>query len=375
MSHSIEEAITYLLATSDRFYAEILLQMDRRWDKTIPTLGVSIGKRPIELVVNPDFWSRPEYTLQHKVFFLKHECAHLIADHGSRANGGFTPLHNVAADAAVHELIVPPKDLTLVLGDGTKGALTTVDSLLKQVPGLERNKPMEYYYEALKQAGQQGGDGMDDHKGLEAHSEAARATAREVVQRASDGCKQAGQAVPNELRGLVDDLLGSAVDWRRELRSFPDYAEVAYLESSRRIRNRRYGLQSPGHKKIRKVKIGVGFDVSGSIGDELAREIAGEIKNIVDGGAEVDVIFFDHAVQEVREWTENFLDKGVPGGGGTLFQPALDKAVALGCDGIIMLTDGMNADSITDPGIPVIWGILPEFKFEAPFGKVLSLTK
>lgn len=147
------------------------------------------------------------------------------------------------------------------------------------------------------------------------------------------------------------------------------------MESCRRIRNRRYGLQYPGQKKIRKVKIAVGFDVSGSIGDELARQIAGEIRHIHEGGAEVDVVFFDHAVQEVRPWSDNFLDGGVPGGGGTLFQPPLDKAVDLGCDGVIMLTDGMNADTITDPGIPVIWGILPGFKFEAPFGKVLELSE
>lgn len=372
MSSSMEEAITYMLATGDRFYAEILLQMNRVWSKNVPTLGVSVGQRPIQLVVNPDFWNRPEYGLKEKVFFLKHECAHLIADHGSRANGPFTPLHNVAADAAVHELVTPPFS-QFVDAAGNVGFPITVTGLQKQFPGLERNRPMEYYYEILKGGGASGGDGMDSHDGLDGKTEAAKAAAREVVQRAVDGCKQAGDKVPSNLRSLVDDLLNTAVDWKRELRSFPDYAEVAYYEDSRRIRNRRYGLQYPGQKKIRKVKLAVGFDVSGSIDDKLAREIAAEIKHIAEAGSEIDVIFFDHAVQEVRPFNDNFLDGGVPGGGGTYFQPPLDMAVELSCDGMIMITDGMNADQITDPGVPVIWVILPGFKFSCDFGKVIHI--
>lgn len=373
---TVEEAIIHLLNTDDRFYAEIILQMNRVWTTSIPTLGVSIAQRPVQLIINPKFWDNPKYTMADKVFFLKHECAHLIADHGARANGPFTPLHNVAADMAVHELIPPPMKVFWD-GAGNEGRPMTVEMFAKKIPGLERNKTMEYYFAALQQAGEGGGEGsMDDHGGLEAKTEAAKAVAREIVQRAVDGCKQGGDKVPNALRHLIDELLSSAVDWKRELRSFPDYAEIAYYEDSRRIRNRRYGLQYPGQKKIRKVKLAVGFDVSGSIDDELAKQIAGEIKHIADAGSELDVIFFDHAVQEIRPWSEDFLKNGVPGGGGTLFQPPLTCAAdELDCDGVIMITDGMNADTISDPGIPVIWAILPGFQFKCDFGKVIHVEK
>lgn len=370
----MEAAISHLLSSGDRFYAEILLQMNRVWTRSIPTIGISLAGRPIQLVINPDFWNRPEYTTEHRAFFLKHEAAHLIADHGTRANGPFTPLHNVAADAAVHELIKPPF-AQFTDGSGNVGNVITVQYLRQQVPNLEHNRTMEYYYEALKEAGASGGPGMDSHEGLEAKTEAARAAAREVVQRALDGCKQAGAKIPEEIRQLVDKLLSTAADWKRELRSFPDYAEVAYYEDSRRIRNRRYGLAQPGQKKIRKVKLGVGFDVSGSIDQALAEQIASEIRHVAEAGAEVDVIFFDHCVQEVRHWSEDFLKDGVPGGGGTNFQPALDRATELDADGVIMITDGMNGDQLHDPGIPVIWAILPGFKFECAFGKVISLEK
>lgn len=171
---TLEEAIIHLLDTDDRFYAEIILQMNRVWTTSIPTIGVSVGQRPVQLTINPDFWNNPKYTIKDKVFFLKHECAHLIADHGSRANGPFTPLHNIAADMAVHELI-PPTMAVAWDGNGKEFQPVTVELFKKKIPGLERGKTMEYYFAALQAAGEQGGDGMDDHGGLEGKTEAAKA--------------------------------------------------------------------------------------------------------------------------------------------------------------------------------------------------------
>lgn len=375
----LERAIMGLIQ-EDRFYAEMILQMDRREDSKV--LG---GAAAVGVVPRPTLYYHPEIfennTVETGKHLLKHEVGHLLLEHLQRLGGSMNKIQNVAADLAVNSFIDGFQGLKTKDEDGgwTYKPGCTVENLLPQFPSLVRGQTMEWYVEKLKQDGaDQGnvGDPTDDHSkwgepGTKS-SEMDEMVVKGMIQDAVDRAHKAGGKVPDELRDLIKRLLASRNQWQRELQRFPQDAEICGSEDTWRRRNRRLGLQVPGTKKIRKVKIVGGIDVSGSVGGPLLELFYSEMDKIAEY-AEVVAVFFDHAVQLTVPWDQVRKIKKIPGGGGTLFQPMLDEAKRLKADGLVMLTDGMNGDSIAKPKFPVIWAVPGQYEYAPPFGKRLTI--
>lgn len=394
----INQDIRYLMTNKDYFYGYFLAQLNRRPEYDVskcPTAAIEIRESGATLIYNPDFWAA--HDIAARVDFLKHECAHFIMGHIPLArelmHGKLTGIFNIAADLAVNSLIptFPNKGL---LPDGMGGfresEFCTIANFRKQFPDLEEGKSFKYYLEFLQAkademkgpSGGEPGEGdyqFDDHSkwGSDIPKDVQEQIAKQLVGKAVEDANHIGspESMDPRLRDLIKQLLKPNNQWARELRRFPQDAEAVTLESTRKRVNRRFGVVQPGFKKERKVRIGVGFDVSGSMWDDVTMKRLNNELAVIYKDAELYVMFFDTGITKEQEWDPSMMQQSIPGGGGTLFQPVLDRATALKLDGLIMLTDGMNCDTMTKPRFPVLWGILDEYEYTAPFGRVIKIPK
>lgn len=385
----LTRAITALLNTQDRFYADFIQQMDRVYTDKIPTAGVRITNR-IELSVNPKWFGA--LSLEMQVMTLKHECLHIISEHIERVKA-FSPdaithqFYNMCMDLAVNSLIPGfPDRLTI---DGKDQEFCTVANFKREYTNLQAGMPFEYYVGYFRQEEQDQKKlseaiknmGFDDHSGLYESSngeptEVQKQIIRHTINTAVEAAKRAGSNPPAGLKGLIDRAMKSKSDWQRALRRFPEEAEVCDIEATRKIRNRRYGVVYPGHKKVRRKKIAIGFDVSGSIGTDIVAALMSECDKIIEAGCELVVLFFGTGIVREETWTKtpDLRTYQVPDGGGTLFQPVYDRARELKADALIMLTDGYNFDQgVRKPTCPVLFGIIGNRDYKSAFGKVLYI--
>jgi predicted metal-dependent peptidase len=386
MSNDITSAMMHLIRT-DRFFAEILMAMDRRIDDKIPhgAAGVTIKPRPTLHYHSGIFANN---TVQAGADLLKHESLHLLFNHIVRGGAGGKMSHqvkNIAMDLAVNSFINGFQEINILKdGEWVPSKLCTVANYKKDMPELKLGQTYEWYMSVLKkympeleQKGcSEGGNGqVDDHsQWTDAQgSEYDVNQVKGIVQGAYERATGAGWQPNDQLRDLVKKLLSTENPWKRELQRFPQDAEVAWREGTWRRRNRRTPGWQPGERKERKVKIHAGFDTSGSVGGPLISAFFAELQKMEDAGADVMVHFFDHQVQGSYSLDDAKKLKQVPGGGGTNFQPVLDKVRELKGDGLVMITDGMNGDQISKPNFPVLWAVPTQFKYEAPFGKVVSI--
>jgi predicted metal-dependent peptidase len=288
-----------------------------------------------------------------------------------------TKIQNAAADLAVNSFVPTLQKIKTLDPDGrwTLKNAVTVDNLQAQYPKLEVGKTMEWYLQVLKEDGEGGTpESPDDHSQWGQESELDDYRMKDVIQKAAERTQAGGQQLPEWVRDLVNSLLQSRVNWPRELQRFPQDAEKCASEDTWRRRNRRVGLRAPGSKAVRKTKIAVGIDVSGSVGGPLLDRFFGECDKMART-SEVVAIFFDHGVKKVIPWEDVKKLSQIPGGGGTSFQPAIDKARELKADGLVMLTDGLNFDTIVKPPFPVMWAIPANYPMTQPFGKRLVLEE
>lgn len=385
----LTRAITALLNTQDRFYADFLQQMDRVYTEAIPTAGVRITNR-IELSINPKWFGA--LTLDMQIMTLKHECIHIISEHIERLRQ-FSPdaithqFYNMCMDLAVNSLIPGFPD-AMTNADGSTSEFATVANMQRIYKTVQPAMPFEYYVNYFRQEEQDQKKlsdaiknmSFDDHSGLYENTgdptEVQKQVIRHAINNAIEEAKRAGSEPPQGLKGLIDRAMKSKSDWRRALRRFPEEAEVCDIESTRKVRNRRYGTIYPGDKKVRRKKIALGFDVSGSVTAEVAAALMSECDKIIEAGCELVVLFFGTSIVREETWTRtpDLSTYQIPDGGGTLFQPVYDRVKELKADALIMLTDGYNFDGqIRKPTCPTLFGIIGNPGYKSEFGKVLYI--
>jgi predicted metal-dependent peptidase len=374
MSNKLRAAVTALLQ-SDRFYAELLFDLVRIDDPKCKSMGVGLRGRETVLVYNSALLE--QWTPDEIVKVVKHEVLHLILGHIGRIGAQNGPHHigNIAADLVVNQMVAGmPKKLKFAGEDGTyvEGETVTLENLKNQFPDLQPGKTFEWYYDMIMEGAEKVPGNMqtaDDHDVGDGNpSESDKRFWREKIAGAAERAKRAGQEPTGALREVLNEYLDTSVDWRTALRQFPQDAERHNTTRTRKKRNRRYGFVNPGVRIERKCKLAVGFDLSGSITDEIKDKFSKELAQIAPF-AEITVLFFDTQVTAEAVFDENDFSWRVPGGGGTSFAPVIDRALELEVDGLIMLTDGEAFDQYADPGFPVLWGLLEGYTFRETFGQ------
>jgi predicted metal-dependent peptidase len=105
---------------------------------------------------------------------------------------------------------------------------------------------------------------------------------------------------------IIDELYKSEVDWRAQLRSFFANSEETFTETSRKKRNRRYGIFQPGNKNEPKINLGICVDTSGSISDNQLKLFFSEVARIFNEDTMVlHVIEADCVVRQVYTYKKN----------------------------------------------------------------------
>ena len=350
------------LYEDERFYAEILIAMDRFVHTNIPTAGVCI-KDKVQLHVNPEWFSK--LSLKEQVATLKHECGHIIYDHIPRFKEMDPSVYS--KDTSLEDAIINKMKHTSM----NVAADLAVNSNLRNLPAegmfaknfnLPEGEVFEWYFHNLKDNEKMKDINKFDDHSIWAESEGDKDTLKEKVRKmineAAKRARAAGRLTSDE-ELLVSKLNYVSRDWKSDLRRFVARNMETRIESSRKKRNRRYGVSMPGIVKEENLHIGVAIDTSGSISDEALCQFMAEIANIAKY-AVVTVVEADSEVKNSYLFDPKKQYK-VKGRGGTAYQPALEYFTKeTEVDGVIYLGDMDCYDNevIIKPKYPVLWAII-----------------
>lgn len=394
--NKLQQAITALLF-SEPFYGHLISRMRINKSKEVPTAGVFITDK-INLIYNEDWLMNLEVVDIAKI--LKHECGHVLQEHIPRAKqiGAVSKeMHkrfNLATDATIN--VADLKTVVDKIGGVTVAKLNEMmQGMIDQANVKDNGKRMfspmvdgqiaEYYYNRINQFADENpdllGEGMpgettDDHSTWDksdGNEEMLKEVAKDAV---NNAVKQAGGIgnVPGDIAALVNEMNKSQVNWKQQLRQFYVNSLKSQRMSTRKRRNRRYGILQPGVKKKPELHLGLCVDTSGSVSDKELSMFWAEMSAIHGCGVKVTVIEADCSVQNVYD----FNPKKTPdfkGRGGTAYNPAITKAVELKVDGILYCGDFDTADKPENPRKPFLWVGVRKSPPPADFGKVIYLEE
>lgn len=417
----LEQTIVELIFAQP-FYANLIMSMRREFTTKIPTLGVNVTDQ-VNLFVNPYFFC--SMNLLERVDVLKHEAHHVINNHFVRFRDIEPKVFdnvekslydrvvsmqkastiNKAADAAINEYlpnlprkvnlfdengnpVVNPTEIVDEKGNKVPNTdpnagkiieadLVFVDLLKKKFPNIENKQNMEYYYEFLKE--QQDKDGqngtgqmivLDDHDiwhETDNTEDDITQKVKEVVNKAVEQTSEKDMGkLSGDILAAIEKLNHTPKDWRQDIQRFSARCAETVIESSRKVRNRRYGILYAGNKTYPKLKLTIGLDSSGSVGDEELSQFFAEMVRLHNMNIDLTVIECDAQVNSVYKFDPKKPFK-VNGRGGTAFKPVFEhiEKEKLETDGLIYFTDGgCYGEDIKKPKYPVLWALSSPFQLD-----------
>ncbi len=363
---SIDEAAVDLVYHAP-FYAHILAGLRRRSGPTSTLLAE--GAKVLLAICPTDLAKRSKPEARG---LLKHELLHVLLGHPVRRSSfPDTKRFDLAADLVVNALLddderTPDDLLPRDFGDLNLPPSGTVEDyyrLLPPTPADEEdpeNAPETAFVTAAPpQPGRRSHDDwttFDEGTALEKMLREAYIAA--VTEEAYSRATRAGNASSKLLRALQLALARkAAADWRTVLRRFRASAETTRIRSTIQRPSRRFGTV-PGTRIQRLCRLVVCIDTSGSLSAEDLGIIDAELRHLARTDAQIHLIFCDAAVVGEGPF-RGALPTQVPGGGGTLFDPALLAAEKYDPDGIVYFTDGWVSAVNTRPKAPVLWVLTP----------------
>lgn len=365
------------LFESEMFYAEIIAQMRRCLNKTLPAVaGVRI-KNQIELHINPDKFE--ELSPEERVAVLRHECEHVLRDHIPRIKELAPEIFNDSKDPA-DQIISGMKFKCLNVA-----ADCAINGNMKNMPkwavfpknfDLPAGETTEWYLEKLKTHEKMSNlTKFDEHslwkESFDQDKEILKEKIRQVVNKAANKTRSAGKMTSeNEL--AVDQLNNAIVNWKDQLKRFVARSVESKTEFTRKKRNRRYGVMYPGNIKVEELHIGVAIDTSGSVSDKALIQFMSEIGNIAKY-AKVTVVEADSEIKNsyIYDSKKKYEMKGR---GGTAYQPAFDFFNKLRhIDGLIYFGDMDSSDTPVKPKYPVLWAIIGNQQPPGGFGSKINI--
>lgn len=376
---SISQAIIRLFER-EMFYAEIITRMKRIISHDLPApAGVCI-KDHIELHINPELFN--EYTIDERAAILKHECEHILRNHIVRSKELAPDVYkkhentsetivaslkhkviNIAADCAVNS----------GLADLPKNAV------LAEMFDLESHETVEWYLEKLKDNDKMKEltqyDGHDIWSESEGDKEIIKEKIKQTINKAAERTRAAGK-MSHQDELAVSQLNQSTVNWREQLRRFVASTITTSIESSKKKRNRRYGVMFPGSVKVEDLHIGVAIDTSGSISNEQLIQFMSEIERI-SKYATITVVEADSEIKNSYIYDSKKKYK-VKGRGGTAYKPAFDFFSKMKhIDGVIYFgdMDCFDTEVLQKPKYPVLWAIVGNQNKPANFGTEIRIEK
>lgn len=376
--NAVSQAIVSLFE-NERFYAELICNMRRFISNKVPTAGVCI-KDQIELHINPAFFE--SLKLEERVAILKHECEHILRDHIGRAKELAPEIYDNQEKKLEDSILNSMKHKTLNISMDC-----AINGIMKDLPkqgvfpkqfDLENGQTMEWYLAELKNNEKAKEcmefDGHELWSESEGDKEILKEKIRQTVNKAAKATRAAGKMTADQ-ELLVSELNKSVIDWRQQLKRFAARTLDTVIDTSKKKRNRRYGIMFPGTVKTESLHIGVAIDTSGSVSDESLKQFMSEIGTIAKY-AKVTVIEADTEIKNAYEYDPKKKYK-IAGRGGTAYKPAFDyfndKKNAV--DAMIYFGDGdcFDTEALVKPKYPLLWALVGQQAPPADFGAVIRV--
>lgn len=378
MKNTISQAIIRLFE-DEMFYAEIITQMRRVLDYSMPAVAGVCIKNHIELHINPKLFE--ELSLDEQVGVLRHECEHILRDHIPRMKEMCPEVFSKEKDVA--DMFINSmkfKLMNVAMDCAINGTMSNIPewAVFPENFDLPNGKTSEWYLENLKdnEKAKQLTE-FDNHslwlESDEQSKELLKEKIKQAINKAAKKARAAGKMTSeNEL--LVSELNKNVVNWKDQLRRFVAKTVECSIEASRKKRNRRYGIMYPGQIKIEDLHIGVAIDTSGSVSDESLKQFMSEIDNI-SRYAKITMVEADSEIKNAYTYKRK-KQHNLSGRGGTAYQPAFDYFNKIkDIDGVIYFGDMDSSDEPTKPKYSVLWVIVGNQNPPADFGSKIYIKE
>lgn len=381
---------TKTLMLSEPFYGYFLMGLNKEWDESVETAGVSKHNIGFKLTVAPTFWEG--LTDLHQLGIMKHELLHLAFFHLTmRDKYPDKQLFNIAADMEINQYI----DKSWL----PEGCID-VDKFKQEIPHLDYKKGTDYYYKELSQVnkkpkGDPGKDLLDQYMGdpgsdmhgtwkdfdslSQAEKKLLESQAEHQMKNTAEAVQKRQGSIPGELSDLIKGFYEKTppkFDWKGYLRRFAGGSQKIYTKKLRRKFNKRFS-HLPGLKIKPKKHILVGVDTSASVCSKELEEFFCEIQHMYKTGAEITVIQCDTRIVDISPYKKGAEQK-IHGRGGTSFTPVVDHynkyKSKYSC--LIYLTDGEASNPSTPPKGRTLWVLSERSSMNDKLpGQVIKLSK
>lgn len=321
---------------------------DTDWCKTAATDGRYF-------YYNRDFIGK--LTKPETVFLVAHEVEHCVYDHMGRRGGRKPKLWNAAADFVInwelHE-----NNIGKLPDPKTSGVQACFDAKYKGMFAEE-------VYELLMKDPNANFPEFDIHlepgdgKGEPLTEEERRLIGDEIRNAVLQAAKAAGAGnTPAGVKRLLKDLVEPQMDWRALLNmKLQSMVKNDFTWSRCSRKSQASGIYLPATKEDFRVEAAVAIDCSGSMSEEMLRDLLSEVKGIMEAFQDFKlwVWCFDTQVYNPAEFNPYNLDEidsyNIKGGGGTDFVCNWEymKERGLSPERFIMMTDGYPGGSWGDP--------------------------
>ena len=322
-----------------------------------------------------------KFTKDEQLFAFVHEIMHIVLHHAFRRGTRDPQLWNIACDFVINGDLKDNEGMMLpqnVLYDERFKGMSEeqVYALLQQE---QQSKPQTGNGNGAG-SGYQYNPDLLDNKGTPEQQREARDKVNGAVMRAAHASQQFGKGSPL-IQRLLGDIMHPKETWQEQLRRY--FTKLRFDDYSwnrlnrRELRTKR--IISPIMMSENLNLLDIGFDLSGSISDELAQDFTNELNGIIDEcrPERVRVWYFDDGVRKVMEYTsaDYPIKAMVEAGGGTDFRPVFTAIERSGDvpDVLVMLTDTWGAFPSEAPEFPTVWASCDP-NGTAPFGEVVFIS-
>jgi len=344
------------------FLSTILFSLKTVENLNIPTACVD----GITLEINPAWFL--DMGPQQRVGLLAHECYHVAFMHMMRSEHLDAKRYNKAADHVIN-LILIAAGYSLPDGglcDEQYRGMDT-DQVYRLLPPTEET---DNYDCDIKVAGTDGkGDDTTDAVTLSVSNILTNAVVQSKMQGDAPG------TVPGECAIAYEKALNPKLPWEQLYRKYIN----AYVNNDHTFRkpNRRffpdYHLPSMYSEGIDHFAYAI--DASYSVSDDEFHTYLGEIDKSIKTLApkKVTIVDFDTDIKSVHTLTEGQTTKECEfsGRGGTNINPVLNYFTENKPTVLVIFTDGYFDNNTPKVPYPIIWVIVDNPRFTAPYGNVI----
>jgi predicted metal-dependent peptidase len=292
-------------------------------------------------------------TTKQVEFVIAHEILHAVFDHMGRREGRDPKIFNIACDYAVNGQIVRDR-----IGDYNLPDIKIFHDTKyygKSAEEIYDDIYEKYDDEQLAALGQMLDEHLDPNgEGKDGQPQYSKEELKKIRDEMREAVMQAAQAagagnVPASIARMIKELTEPKMNWREILRQ---QIQSTIKNDYTFMRPNRKGWHMsailPGTNYDETIDICVAIDMSGSIGDEQAKDFLTEIKGIMEEYKDFKIKLwcFDTQVYNEADFDgysmDNFIDYEPMGGGGTDFDCNYEymKEHNITPKKFIMFTDG-----------------------------------